>query len=921
MKITFAAALIFLFSTLTFSQDYFFYSGSKQKMFLNRNLGYVTVKFKNNTSHAKKDRVYSKISQYSEKRIDFTNKINEFNSTDVLIVQIKQGMPDKLSEIERNLSGDSNIEYVGMCFNYNDKVLHFSTNEIIVKFKNNVSFKEIGNLNKMFKTEISEKADLFNNVYVLKISPGSADNVFETSNKYSLTQFVEFAQPNFIRSGMLLSSGESEFKADTVTTNDTLLPQMWHIKNTGSNIPDGVQGIQGCDMNVEPAWDITTGNPNVLIAILDTGIDTNHTDLRPNLCDRSLWYDAYDNDQKPYDEHYHGTGVSGTSAAVGNNIAGTVGVAFNCKILPVKVFGPAPTVLTTDLILAKGLNWAWMHGAAVMNCSWGGGIPTPLIEHAITNAFNYGRNGKGSVVFGGAGNADTNIVIFPASMPGVIGVGGLSPCNQRKSKFSCDNIGGVQNWGACFGEGMSIVAPTTYIGTTQLGGTWCICGNGTSVSSPLAAGVGALIISKNNDISGDSVKIIIETTAKKVGNYQYNIPKENGMWDYEMGYGRIDAKACLDATPNGSSAGNEQVSPVINIYPPESRPYQVQMQLNAEIYDISGLGTGNNEPRLYYKYLSGNDFQYINGTKIYGNMYNFVFPYVSYTDGFWYYVAAQDNNPVPNFITYPLGGSGVNPPGINPPVKLMYVRNTLKSDTTLASTNVPIHISSSRETSFVSTMNVPLNRTILSAEVMVNIQHTFDADLTFSLISPQGTEIILAGGVGWDGNDFSNTIFDDRAGVSIDSSLAAAPFSGRFKPIERLWLLAGENSYGEWKLKVVDNGAADGGDLLGWNVKFIFANGSDNVIPWGYDLVKNYPNPFNPKTRIIFNVPKSSLVKIVLYDVTGKEVSVILNESRERAFADFVDFTAPAWLASGVYFYSMYADGNYIDSKKMVFIK
>lgn len=921
MKITFAAIFIFLFSALTFSQQYYFYNANKQKMFLNRNSGYFCVKFKNNTPLAERDRVYNKLSPYSEKRTDFTNKISESVSGSVMLLQFKSGMADNFGEIEQNLKNNAGIECVGMCFNYNDKVLHFSTNEIIVKFKNNVSFKEAGNLSKMFKTEISEKVDFFNNVYLLKLDPNSADDVFETSNKYSLTQFVEFAQPNFIRSGMLQSADEMFSRVDTVTTNDTLLPVMWHIKNTGNNIPDGVQGIPGCDMNVEPAWGITTGNPNVLIAIIDTGIDTNHADLRPNLCDRSLWYDAYDNDQKPYDEHFHGTGVSGTSAAVGNNIAGTVGVAFGCKILPVKVFGPAPTVLTTDLILAKGLNWAWMHGAAVMNCSWGGGIPTPLIEHAITNALNYGRNGKGSVVFGGAGNGDTNIVIFPASMPGVIGVGGLSPCNQRKSRLSCDNIGGVQNWGACFGEGMSIVAPTTYIGTTELGGGWCICGNGTSVSSPLAAGVGALIISKNNDISGDSVKIIIETTAKKVGGYQYNIPKENGMWDYEMGYGRIDAKACLDATPNGSTANNEQVSPIINIYPPESRPYQVQMKLNAEIYDLSGVETGTNQPRLYYKFLSGDNFQFINGTKIYGNTYSFVFPYANYTDGFWYYVAAQDNNPSPNFSTYPFGGSGVNPPGANPPSKLMYVRNTMTMDTVLASTNVPIQISSSKETSFVSTMNVPLNRVILGAEVKVNIQHTFDADLTFSLISPQGTEIILAGGVGWDGNDFTNTVFDDRAGISIDSSLAAAPFTGKFKPIERLWLLAGESSYGEWKLKVVDNGAADGGALLGWNVKFIFANGTDNVIPWGYDLVKNYPNPFNPQTRIVFNVPKPSIVKIVLFDVTGREVTVILNEARDIKFGDFFDFTAPAWLASGVYFYSMYADGEYIDSRKMVFLK
>jgi subtilisin family serine protease/subtilisin-like proprotein convertase family protein len=920
-KTSILVLLLFIFSSVqTAAQEYFFYH-FKDKMVLNRDFGYLTVKFKPNTLQSEIDRVYADVASYSNKRTDFNLTENNFKKTSVLIIQLKQSIgADNLSLIEADIERNQSVDYIGMCFKHNDKVMHFSTDEVIVKFKQNVSSSDIRNLNALYKTNIIEQVNSFDNTYLVSVNHNGTDNVFDVANKYSLTQFVEFAQPNFIRSGMLLSEGFHE--VPLLVTNDTLLPKMWHAKNTGTNIPQNVPGTPGCDMNVEPAWDITTGNPNIMIAIIDTGIDTNHTDLRANLCDRSLWYDAYDNDQKPYDEHYHGTGVSGTSSAVGNNIEGTVGIAFNCKIMPVRVFSSQG--FTTDLVLGKGLNWAWQHGASVMNCSWGGGIPTPLISNAIQNAFKYGRNGRGAAIFAGAGNANIPQILYPSSMGEVISVGGLSPCNERKNPHSCDFIftnDSNQYWGASYGEGLSVVAPCTFIGTTTLLGGWCICGNGTSVSSPLAAGVGALIISKNNNISADSVKIIIEKTAVKVGNYSYNIQKENGLWNNEMGYGRIDAKACLDATPTGPNALYEQVPPVINIFPPESRIYNSSIQVQAEIFDLSGMATGNNSPRLYYRTLQTNQLQIVSGVKVSDMHYQFTFPTIPQSEGFYYYIAAQDNLPVPNFATYPIGGAGVNPPGNISPPKFMFVRNTDTYDTSLISLNVPIPISQTSETTFVSVLNNPINKTVLDINCKVDVQHAYDADLTLSLISPAGTEIVLVGGTGGDSDNFTNTVFDDEATVAIDSSLAAPPYTGVFKPIEKLWLFDGENSFGEWKLRVTDNGYSDGGALLNWSVKFKYSTGSDYVtIPGNFSLVKNYPNPFNPITRIVFNVPKQAMIKIIIYDVSGREVKTVLNEVRSPRLEDFVDFDASSF-ASGVYFYSMIADDKFIDAKRMIFVK
>jgi hypothetical protein len=142
----------------------------------------------------------------------------------------------------------------------------------------------------------------------------------------------------------------------------------------------------------------------------------------------------------------------------------------------------------------------------------------------------------------------------------------------------------------------------------------------------------------------------------------------------------------------------------------------------------------------------------------------------------------------------------------------------------------------------------------------------------------------------------------------------------------KLWLLDGENSGGEWKLKIVDNWPGDSGELLSWGMKITYSSIGDYVqIPGKFSLVRNYPNPFNPRTRIVFNVPYEAHVKIVLYDLQGREVKTILNERRQAALEDFVDFDANSVngssIASGVYFYSLIADGTFIEAKKMMLIK
>jgi subtilisin-like proprotein convertase family protein len=921
--ISYLFILILTVSIVRAEWNYALYN-NKEIQSLNPDYNYLCIKFHEYTIDKTKDDILKIVfGNNLEKKIEIIITGQNSNKYKTTICKIKSNRNiTTISDYRKELIKNKEVEYTGMSFVKNDKVIHLLTNEVIVKFKNNVSGFDINNLNKLYKTEILERVEGFNNMYLLKISSKgdeNSDNALDISNKYSITQFVDFAQPNFIRLGMLTSP-----------PNDSLLPQMWHIQNTGTNIPKNIPGTTGCDLNLIPAWEQARGNAKVLIAILDTGVDTNHIDLKGNLVDdRKLWYDAYDNNHGPMDKHSHGTAITGIAGAIGNNTKGTIGTGYKCRIMPIRVFGPAPSAATTDLILAKGLNWAWLHGADVLSNSWGGGLPTPIIEHAISNAYNFGRNGRGAVVLAATGNDNNDTIIFPSSMPEVIAIGGLSPCNQRKSLTSCDNFDTLENWGANYGENLSVVAPTPFIGTTLVLGGWCICASGTSSACPQAAGIAGLILTKNINLSADSVRIIIERSAKKIGNYVYGVQKQNGGWNNEMGYGRIDAKNALDITPPGPSMIYDQVPPIIDLVVPKSQSTNSAISLTANITDNELVAGGENAPKLYFYTSVFPERFAVNGAYISNNNYTFTIPKVSYGTKVYFYAAAQDTSSNQNISTYPYGGNGVNPPGLIPPSKYLLWQNTNVKDTLLASTNVPIPINQSVETTVVSILNNNFDKTILGVSCIVNIEHTYTAEVNISLISPSGTETVLAAGVGDEGDNFINTAFNDYALTSIDDTANHPPYTGSYKPLERLWFLNGESAFGEWKLKIIDNGGGDGGILNAWSLNLTYSSDYDKYnLPAKFAITGNFPNPFNPVTRIMFSVPYRARIKIKIYDLLGRELITLLDEFRNPALEDFVDFNSDniqirggKGLASGVYFCTLVVDDNFIESRKLVLLK
>ncbi len=335
--------------------------------------------------------------------------------------------------------------------------------------------------------------------------------------------------------------------------NDPFYPSQWSLNNTGTYFG----GTPGADMDVETAWNTTTGSPSIRIAILDDGVELTHADLAANILPG---FDGagLGSGGGPNATNSHGTSCAGIAAAVGNNGIGVAGVAYTSKIVPVRIGTVSgSSFITTDLIIATCIDWAWSPtgGAAdVLSNSWGGGGLSPLIDAAIQNAVMLGRNGRGSLVLFSSGNSNGPL-IYPASNPLTIAVGATSMCDERKSPSSCD---GETWWGSCFGVGIDVASPGVKIYTTDRTGAagynpgdFMPTFNGTSSACPNAAGVAALILSANPWLRHADARRILETSTEKVGGYTYtaNVAGQpNGTWSAELGYGRLNARFALDST-------------------------------------------------------------------------------------------------------------------------------------------------------------------------------------------------------------------------------------------------------------------------------------------------------------------------------------------------------------------------------------
>jgi subtilisin family serine protease len=451
--------------------------------------------------------------------------------------------------------------------------------DFIVKFWPETTRQQIDVLNAGNAVEVVEKNPYRENQFLLRVTAQSPGDAMAIANRYHESWLTEYAHPDFV----------APIDSRARLLDDELLAEQWHHNNTGQD-----NGTPDADMDTPEAWEITTGSPEVVIAVIDHGFDVNHPDLIENLWvnERELTGASNTDDDGNHfidDLHgwnfqtntstplacRHGTAAAGCAGARGNNGIGACGSCPDCRLMLLE-YG--------DGIYGKtyAIDYARANGADIISNSWGfwsNAFPGvfPDLEDALREAANQGRGGLGCVVFfamtndevdnGRPGDAAYDI----SALDEVIAVS-ASTNNDRKRRP------------AGYGNSMDILSPTN-------GGTRCItttdnrdfllhlcnridhvgcgyncggsagcqgpdpqpnngeytfCFTGTSAACPIAAGVGGLVLSAAPDLTRVEVQRLLQDTADKIEPSVASYSPVNGFSLGKKGiathgYGRINA--------------------------------------------------------------------------------------------------------------------------------------------------------------------------------------------------------------------------------------------------------------------------------------------------------------------------------------------------------------------------------------------
>jgi subtilisin family serine protease len=370
----------------------------------------------------------------------------------------------------------------------------YKEGELLVKFKSgavhasSASHQSVG-------ASVVKKLALMPEVELVRLPEGVS--VSNAVVQYMSDPNVEYAEPNYIR------------HVYSVTPNDTYFVNLYGLHNTGHY----AYGYDDADIDAPEAWSTTVGSQGVKIAVIDTGIDYNHSDLVGNLWTNSSetnCVDGIDNDlngyiddclgwnfvggnNDPMDDYGHGTHVAGTIGATGNNAEGVVGVMWRASIMPLKAFDADGIGYEADIVEAIG--YAVGKGARIINASWGGTSYSAVMYDAINMA-----NNAGVLFVAAAGNGDDDGVgdnndlfpHYPASfdLPNIISV---AATDQRDDRVPFSNYGPIS---------VDIAAPGVYIWSTvpNWWSTYTGYGiietfSGTSMAAPHVSGVAGLLFS------------------------------------------------------------------------------------------------------------------------------------------------------------------------------------------------------------------------------------------------------------------------------------------------------------------------------------------------------------------------------------------------------------------------------------------
>jgi len=280
--------------------------------------------------------------------------------------------------------------------------------------------------------------------------------------------------------------------------NDPRYADQWHLRS----------------ISAPQAWDVTTGSNQVTIAVIDTGVDYNHTDLAGKV---EAGYNWVDRNNNPMDDHGHGTHVAGTAAALSNNSTGVAGVDWQARIMPLKVLDSQGYGYDSDV--AAAIRYAADNGAKVINMSLGSPDYSYTLEEACSYAYN-----KGVTVVAASGNEGSRVG-YPAACDHVIAVGALE---------SNDSLAYFSNRG----PELDLTAPGVDILSTVRNGTYQKM-SGTSMASPVVAGCASLVLSTHPGYTPSQVEGVLENGANDLGSPGF---------DNDYGSGKVNAYAAVTGT-------------------------------------------------------------------------------------------------------------------------------------------------------------------------------------------------------------------------------------------------------------------------------------------------------------------------------------------------------------------------------------
>jgi len=386
----------------------------------------------------------------------------------------------------------------------------YSSNHILVKFNPHLSDETIQATIAAYQAKKTKRIPRLN---IFKIEVPEAMTVEEILYAMSVNPNVVYAEPDYIA-------------YIAITPNDILFKYQYSLYNSGESIdiPGSPRGKARADIKATEGWEETRGEENVIIAIIDTGVDLEHPDLESKIY--SSGYDFANDDDDATDDNGHGTQVAGIAAAETNNTEGIAGVAWNCKILPLKAMDENGEGYYDWIIQA--IIWAVENGADVINLSAGGEEESIALEEAVRYAF------QKDVVVVCAGGNDTGPVLYPAAYDDY--------CMAVAATDYNDNRTGWSN----FGPEIDVAAPGEWIISCVPTWFWVPdspfpydYGSGTSMSTPHVSGLAALLKSLKPWLTNSEIMSIIKYTADDVNSNEHP-----GLDDF-IGYGRINMEKAL----------------------------------------------------------------------------------------------------------------------------------------------------------------------------------------------------------------------------------------------------------------------------------------------------------------------------------------------------------------------------------------